>query len=826
MKTLRLFVLLSLLLGSVALGQNPPRPPIPGLPGFPEANNTENKEGDAAPQNLTQTLKKPDPNALYPGGLELLNVDGFGMAALYQSVTGKRVLVPASVKDVQFSFVQAGGLTNSEVAQLLEEFLLIEGYQLNPSRRNPDIVTLLGVNQPGGPANTVTPVKLITDPARLALENGVVTYVMKFQYLKPEEAQRAFTQIYGQFRPGGTVVEVRNASSLVITEKAALIQSLVELKKEIDVPSAELATDWVEIQFADVQELADQLNQMFSSQQSSSQSAGVQRRQGNNAAPPIPGLPINAVGGAANSGAAGEENPPTITPDSRTNRLFLMGRPIDLIFIKELISQWDVPSSKRNFLRRKLNYLPVSEFMSIAESAISSTLGSAAGAEGQGGGGGRSTANAPQGGLGNNGQGGNNNNRGGAGGGGIGGGGGTSAASLSGSDRPTQPESVLVGSTLLVSDNVTNSLIVQGPPHHIEIVESLINELDIKNEQVAITAVFGRYTITDGLSFGANVSQLLNGNGIGFGTNNGGNGSIIDPTAITDFSNLIGDVSGIAASGVFGDFGVFVNALETYTDFRAFDRPTVFTTNNKEARISSGSRIAVPTNTFQGLNGASGQSTNVEFIDVALELLVRPLVNSEDEITLEISIVREALGEDRDVGELVIPDLTSDQLETTVTVPVGSAVLLGGLITEGETSSKSGVPILRAIPILGNLFKDSNDEFLRSELVIMIRPTIVDGKVSLNQFQGAYDHGSALSRESRAHFDAPRFEGRQNSAVDRIFRPGKQKSFPPKIKDFSEQEQRAPQTFPKVPRESSPRQAMSPLQQAIFDKKKRAEEAR
>ena len=207
----------------------------------------------------------------------------------------------------------------------------------------------------------------------------MVAYVMKFQYLKPEEAQRAFTQIYGQFRPGGTIAEVRNASSLVITEKAALIQSLLKIKEEIDVPSAQVATAWVEIVYADVQELADQLNEMFNTQANSNQSAGVQRQPTANT-PPIPGQ-VPGGGAAAGGGggsSAGEENPPQITPDSRTNRIFLLGRPIDIVFIKELIAQWDVPSNKRNFLRRKLKYLPVFEFIPIAESAINSTLGPSA----------------------------------------------------------------------------------------------------------------------------------------------------------------------------------------------------------------------------------------------------------------------------------------------------------------------------------------------------------------------------------------------------------------------------------------------------------------
>ena len=369
MSSLKL-IFLSLAACSWVTAQNPR---IPGVPGGRGAEQPE--EGDPAPLNLTQALVKPDPNALYPGELNLRSIDGVGMATLYQNVTGKRVLVPSNAQAAQFSFVQTEGLTNRELGILLEEFLLLEGYQLRPLPRNPNIVTLLGVQQAGGGALTTTPPRrILTDPAQLALEDGVVTYVMKFQYLKPEEAQRAFTTVFGAFLPGGSIAEVRNASSLIITEKAPLIQSLLQIKEEIDVPSAQVATAWVEIRYADVQELADQLNEMFNAQSNQNQSAGVQRQQANNT-PPVPGGVGNTGGGGS---AAGEDNPPIITPDSRTNRIFLLGRPIDLVFIKELIAQWDVKSSERNFLRRKLKYLPVYDFIPIAESAINSTLSATA----------------------------------------------------------------------------------------------------------------------------------------------------------------------------------------------------------------------------------------------------------------------------------------------------------------------------------------------------------------------------------------------------------------------------------------------------------------
>jgi type II secretory pathway component GspD/PulD (secretin) len=63
------------------------------------------------------------------------------------------------------------------------------------------------------------------------------------------------------------------------------------------------------------------------------------------------------------------------------------------------------------------------------------------------------------------------------------------------------------GRTLLVADNVANTIIVNGPPHHIELIRDLITDLDSEAQQVALSAVVGSYGIGDGLNFGIDLAQ-------------------------------------------------------------------------------------------------------------------------------------------------------------------------------------------------------------------------------------------------------------------------------------------------------------------------------
>ncbi len=714
---------------------------VPPRPGPPAAN------GDA-----------PDPDATT--SLNLLNLTGQDIADLYHKYTGKRVLVSSEAAQAEISVVVQGELTYAEAARIIEQKLHMEGFALLPKGENLMVLTLAASPTSGAKAGFAPVVDEITDAGTA---DQFVTYVMPLEYLKPDEAMRAFQSVVQQFGPAGTVAAVPNAGSVVISGNRPLVKMLIELKNRIDVPSARVATKFVSVTYADVEDLADRLNEIFSAQKQSKQSARVQRTgatpapQGAAPAAPAGGAAAAAAAGGGPGAGAGEETPIAIIAHPRTSRIFLMGRPVDLLFVEGLIRDFDAPSSRRNFLRRKLRYLPVSEFLPVAADALERTLST--GVSGSSGTRrttrttGSTTRPAQQNVTSRSRTSGSNRS---------GAGSGASQAGIMAQDFQTAPESLLVGKTLIVADNISNSVVVNGPPHHIEIVDELIEELDQPSEQVAISAVFGAYNIGEGRDFGVDFAQLFRSDDSARGglQNRTGVPAVIDPGTLARFSDFpgisgAGEEAGAASSGlsVYGlvgdDFAVFVNALESNRNFRAMARPTVFTTNNGTARISSGSRIAVPTSTFQG-GVSSGFSTNVEFRDIVLELEVRPLVNSEDEVTLEISLVRDDIGSDRFIqGFGNVPDIDTEEIATTVTVPNRSTIVLGGLIQESDTENLTGVPVLMSIPGVGRLFSRKTKEVERDELVIMIHPTIISNQGQLHGYQRTYDASNEVSERAR-----------------------------------------------------------------------------
>ena len=585
--------------GQVAPPVAPPGVPIPGAVPAAPAGAPAVKPG--LPLGQTQIITDINEPKL----------SGNALSGLYRVYTGRRVIVSAAAAVAEFSFVQEATpqepLTYAEAAELLKKAATIEGFVFVPDVENPNLDILTHTS---GIRPTNRGVAVYNENDTLPEGDAVISYVMTLSYIKPAEAVNTFTQIIGQFGAYGSIAAVANASAVVITENTSLIRKLIDLKKEIDKPGSVQGTRFIKVQFADVTEIADTLTTLLTAQQSTQKTAGIQRADAAPAAPP--GV-VPQTGGSS-AGGAGEDTPVQIIPDPRTNRIFVMGRPVDLLFVEGLVREFDVETSEKNFLRRKLRFLTVSDFLPIAGDALTrafsgtgdsggsggaasggaqsggsraqSTGAQASGASGSGGrSGGRSgssrsgSTGANFGGSSSGGSFGGGGSSGGFGGGGGGGGGGLGDPSVS-----SAPESVLVGRTLLVADNITNSIVVQGPPSGLEIIERLLDQIDVKPDQVLISAVIGQLTLDDSIDTG--VSYLVNSKDFGIG---GGGGSVpVIPILDADTARsnaVIG--SGLRGLVTTGDLTVFLRALQEKSDFTVLSRPSIFTSNNQKGTISS-----------------------------------------------------------------------------------------------------------------------------------------------------------------------------------------------------------------------------------------------
>ena len=780
------FLLAGWLVAGVAFAQNPP--PVPPVPG----GNAPNVPGAVRPprEPAPGPLKPaPDPNTVVQAGYMHPTIDGQVLADLYTEMTGRRVTLSNEAIAAEFRFVQPGPITYGEATRLLKSAATMMGFVFVPDGENHDRLIFQQDQVTTQRQNT----PMIKDAADLPLEEQVVTYVMPLKYVKPQDMERIFTLVIRQVGSYGSIAPVPNASSIVITESSSLIRRLIDLQREIDVPSQQVSTRFIKVQYADVQELSETLNEILNTQQQQQQrTAGLQRVQGNvpvaNNAPqlgnPAAAAALAAAGGG--DGGAGEDVPIQIVPAPRTNEIFAMGRPIDIVFVETLVRGFDTPTDQKNFLRRKLKFLAVSDFLPVAEQALQRAFsgnaqGGATGGGAQGGGGGRTGANFGGGGgaggggnrttgtgrsttgssTGSNSSFGGGSNGGSSFGGGGTGGGGSGAAGGGNLGEPqinSAPESLLVGRTLLVADNITNSIVVQGPPASLEIVRTLLDEIDVKAEQVMISCVFGQLSLGKDLNYGIDYLRTVENRGDNVIGGRGGSGAgpllPLDGSAF-DPGDLVGTNPGL---GIYGRLGphmnIYLEALQASDKFNVISRPTVFMANNQKGTISSGQRIAVPTNSFN--SGTTGQSTNIEYRDVVLTLEVIPLVNSADEVTLQIYLLNdEVLGSQIIEGVGEVPTIATRELVTTVTVPNNDTIVLGGLITTRNRQTRSGIPILSQIPWVGGLFGTTTNGEDREELLIFIQPKIINDGPTLYDAQVDIDARFKIDDQNRAFIDGP-----------------------------------------------------------------------
>jgi type II secretory pathway component GspD/PulD (secretin) len=305
-----------------------------------------------------------------------------------------------------------------------------------------------------------------------------------------------------------------------------------------------------------------------------------------------------------------------------------------------------------------------------------------------------------------------------------------SNASRSVLDAPEEvgaPESMIVGKTLLIADPQSNSLVVSGSPEHITRIDQLLKEMDVKPQQVYISAIIGQLTLGKDYNVGFDFLKMLDDFSLNQttpgATTSTAVGTVQFPLNMNNFS-----VNQLNFYGTIGSLSNYIKLADGNRDFKVLATPSVYAKNAAKSVISSGQRIAVPAQILSngGFNaGVANTSVSVEYRDVLLKLEVVPLINSDDEVTLKIAQINDNIVGTQVISGNTVPTIGTQELVTEVAVKNGATVVLGGLITERVTNSERGGVFLRRIPIIKHLFGTTSKEAIREELLIFIQPHII-----------------------------------------------------------------------------------------------------
>jgi len=752
-------------------------PPAPSAPAKTTTTTTTTTEEApaAVPPAQTQVQANPAPPPSIPGTtpvpsdktetLQFPNSDVVDVLRFYETITGKKLIMDNFVQG-KVSIFLSRPVPRDEAIKIIEMNLLMNGYSLVPA--GGDIVKVIGTGR--SPRSAGIPI--VSDEADLPEGEHVVTFLFKLRYADPVELQQVLGQYLSPPQSYTSFLALPKSSSILITENSSVIRSLIHIVDQIDVPPAQVVSEFIKLQRADATKVVEMLKEVFDKGGATTTTTvqpGVRPvRAANNV--PVPQPPQLSVEGDLSAFTALSEDSIVvgkikIAADVRTNRIHVITRPVNMPFIKKLISEFDANVEFGKPITRALRYISAAEVLPVLVQALTEPgTNQAAGAD---------TTNpaAPQQQAQQNQRRTNSSTT-------------DSSSSSSGSQNfseelstqavDTAPKAVTIGNAKIIADQRSNSIIVLGNQEVVVKVSKLLNEMDVKAPQVALSTVIGELTLNNNEEFG--LDWFVHGGERQAGTTNftgirpyagGGTTTTSNGTTTTmggsvffpgiNFTQLATQAA--AGANVYlaagNTLAAVVHALNTTGRFRTISRPTVFTTNNKKAIIASGREIPIPVNTFSqptttgGIVPTTGfaNSSSVQYKKVALQLEVVPLINSEKEVTLDILQKLDSLGENATINGNVIPTIATKYIKTTVSAPNCSTIVLGGLISDDKRRSASGIPILDRIPVIGALFRSTKTDKSRTELVILMRPEVSLTKLDLYRLRQKHEDKTHLGPE-------------------------------------------------------------------------------
>lgn len=283
----------------------------------------------------------------------------------------------------------------------------------------------------------------------------------------------------------------------------------------------------------------------------------------------------------------------------------------------------------------------------------------------------------------------------------------------------------------IVPDERTNNIVATGTPSDLRLMGKIIDQLDALLPQVRIEVVITEVTLSKGDASGLETFGIRLGSTAptgslsgdvtsGNGLNNGNKDMWISP----GFRGGL-DVSPFALENFTMD-AVF-KVAKTNSKVQVLSAPNIVTTHNREASIIVGSREPVVTTAVTNSGStANDMVANIDYQDIALELTVKPLIGSNGVIQMEITQkVNEVTDRITLAGLGQQPVIGTRQASSFVSVGNGQMVVLGGLQKVKDTKNDDKVFLLGDIPLLGRLFRPSNKDVTRTELLIFIRPVIL-----------------------------------------------------------------------------------------------------
>jgi general secretion pathway protein D len=267
----------------------------------------------------------------------------------------------------------------------------------------------------------------------------------------------------------------------------------------------------------------------------------------------------------------------------------------------------------------------------------------------------------------------------------------------------------------IIADDSTNSLVIRASPRDYRKIREALEKLDILPLQVLIEATIAEVTLTDQLRYGIEWFLRSGEFETSFSTLRGRRAGQVLPS-FPGFSALFASDD---------DVRVVLNALEDVTDVDVISSPQVVVLDNQTAQLEVGDQVPVATSQVENLDDDDDAVRNtIEQVQTGVILSVTPRVNAGGLVTMEIQQeVSDAIR--TETSDIDSPTISQRRIASTVAVQSGQTVALGGLIRDNRENRQTGIPFLSTIPVIGWLFGVTDTISERTELLVLITPTVI-----------------------------------------------------------------------------------------------------
>lgn len=619
--------------------------------------------------------------------------------------TGKNFDVDPAIKG------KATIIMNEDIApelayQILESILSTRGYMLVPAVDGNLIKVVPSADAAGSPVPTG-----VVGAERIAPYENVVTQIVPVKYGQASDLASVLDTLKSK---DSRIQAYVPANVLIITEKGSQLKRLLNILETIDVAGFEEGFEIIPLKYQSAELLAMEIMDVLS-EEAEALAAGQRRTAAT--MPPSARMAARTIRTSAPVAAeivGAARTPLRIIPDTWTNSLIVVAVESMMVKVKRLIEHLDVetPFEEGNLHSYSVKNADVEEI----ESALSSLI-SAAGA-----GGARRTQQAP--------------------------------------GQPPAAASTIEAFEKEVRISVykpTNTLLVVASPRDWKLLETLLEQLDVPERQVYVEAVIMEVLISDDTTVGVdmaaigeddfiaastfgNLANAIIGGPLAFTGATGGYAGVLDGTmeiTVPTFDPTTGMITGSTTQTV-NKVPVLLTAIQTVTDVDILSAPALLTTDNEQSRIHVGQEVPVTTGSIQSLSQQAitpSVYSQVAREPVGVTLTVEPQISEGDYVKLKVTVeVSDTIESDIGIDPNTAgPTFRVAEIENTIVIRDGYTAIIGGLMIVKSEDSRSQVPILGDIPILGFFFRQRGQVESKRNLVVLLTPHIVKSGEELDE---------------------------------------------------------------------------------------------